>query len=415
MNEAFLHHLFDSRKLGSSFNTTESQTLDIIQFGSLNRSSGPDFLEAQIKFDDKVWAGHIEFHLNSSDWLKHQHQSDKAYDNVIAHFVWNHDCDIYINQFKLPVVELKKLVPPDSFKKFEVFNSNKNWIPCSTLLSEDANSLWGLQEETAVVNRFERKSEQILDQLKLLKGDKTKLLIQLLAKQLGGQHNKSGFETLAQKIDFSILQYLEFDPFKIQSFVHGVSGLLTETKSRHPYILKLKKEFKRLKVLLQINSMSTTEWRFYGMHAPAHPTNRIAQFAALLCNLNGLSSNLNVSDIWDITLDDYWDMHYNFNTQVTRKTCGLSDEQKQLLVINVQLPFEYAIAKLKADKKVQNEILQSMLQLNPESNAIIAHWRKIGVQCESAFASQALIEQKNEYCNQKKCLICIIGKTILNR
>ena len=56
-----------------------------------NTNAGPDFLNAKIKIDNLIWAGNVENHINSSDWKKHNHQNDKANNNVILHLVYNDD------------------------------------------------------------------------------------------------------------------------------------------------------------------------------------------------------------------------------------------------------------------------------------------------------------------------------------
>jgi len=51
--------------------------------------------------------------------------------------------------------------------------------------------------------------------------------------------------------------------------------------------------------------------------------------------------------------------------------------------------------------------------ISPEKNKIIKGWSNIGITAKSAKQSQALIQLKNEYCNQKKCLQCRFGHSIL--
>jgi len=40
-------------------------------------------------------------------------------------------------------------------------------------------------------------------------------------------------------------------------------------------------------------------------------------------------------------------------------------------------------------------------------------WKRVGVSVRKAAASQALTELKKQYCDQRKCLDCEIGKQLL--
>ena len=78
------------------FNKSELETIDEekvqIQFaGQLNSNQGPDFSDAKIVIGKTIWAGTVELHIKTSDWNKHNHQTDKNYKNVILHVVWEDD------------------------------------------------------------------------------------------------------------------------------------------------------------------------------------------------------------------------------------------------------------------------------------------------------------------------------------
>ena len=51
-------------------------------------------------------------------------------------------------------------------------------------------------------------------------------------------------------------------------------------------------------------------------------------------------------------------------------------------------------------------IFEWIRMVKPEKNTITSAFVSIGGNNESALDSQAYIQLKNNYCNQKKCLIC---------
>jgi hypothetical protein len=131
MNEDFLHYtwkyrLFDSKQLA----TTSGEVLEVIKPGEQNSDGGPDFQNARIKIGNTTWAGNIEIHLNASDWTKHNHHKDKAYDNIILHVVYTNDYTATrSNKEPIPILELKELIPQSIFKKYKNIINSGQWIP----------------------------------------------------------------------------------------------------------------------------------------------------------------------------------------------------------------------------------------------------------------------------------------------
>ena len=110
MKEAFLHHLWKYRKFNGAASTSMLKTvcgkeLQIVNTGSHNELSGPDFFNAQVRIDGQLWAGNVEIHIKSSDWYLHNHEQDAAYDNVILHVVWEDDCAVF-DKAEMPIPSL---------------------------------------------------------------------------------------------------------------------------------------------------------------------------------------------------------------------------------------------------------------------------------------------------------------------
>src|SRR6478736_1818177 len=108
MNESFLQYVWQSQYFDKKdLKTTEGEKVEIFRQGTLNTDSGPDFSNGKIKIDSIEWAGNIEIHIKSSEWLQHHHDVDAAYDNVILHVVWKDDKPVTrIDGSRIPTIEL---------------------------------------------------------------------------------------------------------------------------------------------------------------------------------------------------------------------------------------------------------------------------------------------------------------------
>ena len=112
MQEDFLHYLWKHKKFDTSnLKTNNNEVVEIVSVGQHNMNSGPDFFNAQMKIGDQLWAGNVEIHVKSSDWFVHNHEVDRAYDNVILHVVWDHDTDVFrMDNTEIPTIEIKDYV-----------------------------------------------------------------------------------------------------------------------------------------------------------------------------------------------------------------------------------------------------------------------------------------------------------------
>jgi len=101
---AWKYQLFNKENL----KTTNGDEIQLLNPGRWNSDSGPDFFNASIKIGETLWAGNVEVHIKASDWLKHNHQTDKAYNNVILHVVEEADQEVNLpNGESLPMFIIK--------------------------------------------------------------------------------------------------------------------------------------------------------------------------------------------------------------------------------------------------------------------------------------------------------------------
>ena len=131
MKESFLYYLWENRLLTGTLQTQANQPIGILNTGYRNTDSGPDYLEAKITIGDQLWVGHVEIHVKASDWNRHGHQNDKAYQNVILHVVYENDTKVN----DIPTLELKGHFDETLFANYQRFISSKSWIPCEKTIT----------------------------------------------------------------------------------------------------------------------------------------------------------------------------------------------------------------------------------------------------------------------------------------
>jgi hydroxymethylpyrimidine pyrophosphatase-like HAD family hydrolase len=70
--------------------------------------------------------------------------------------------------------------------------------------------------------------------------------------------------------------------------------------------------------------------------------------------------------------------------------------------------------KLRFDETKCDKAVNWLEQLKPEKNNIVTFWENLNIKAQNAAQTQALLQLKNEYCTNKKCLNCEIGFHVLN-
>src|SRR4051812_42039860 len=121
MEEAFLHYIWQQGVFDpGNLRTAAGEALVLLNRGLPNSDSGPDFSSARIRIGPREWAGHVEIHIRASDWDKHGHQFDKAYNNVILHVVYENNVQVRREDGSIiPALELRSRISPRSCDTYE--------------------------------------------------------------------------------------------------------------------------------------------------------------------------------------------------------------------------------------------------------------------------------------------------------
>ncbi len=422
MNEFFLHFLWKHRLFNSeAMVTTRGVPVEVISPGFLNSDAGPDFFNARVKIGDTIWAGNVEIHWRSSDWIKHKHQQDSAYDNVILHIV-NEDDAVVLNS-KGEAVECTCLRYPAVLENnYQNLMKATSWIPCADSIYDVPPITLQLWYHALLVERLQQKTGEITRLLEQNKNDWNETFYQMLARSFGFKVNAVPFELLAKAVPLSVLAKHKNDLFQLEALLFGCAGLLNEELVGDDYFLELRKEFSFLYKKYKLKAVEGHLWKFLRLRPVNFPTIRIAQFAKLIHQSTALFSRLiemgelnDVRKLFLLNPSEYWDTHYKFNKASRKQRKHLGESSFYNLVINTIVPFLFVYGDYYQKQELKDLALEYMEKIPVEKNAIIEKWHELGVSAQTAFESQALIQLKNSYCNAKKCLNCPVGMKLIKR
>lgn len=397
MPEIVLHYIWE-HCLWAGFEqfTTEGKKVEILSVGEHNRDAGPDYSHARIKIDGREWVGNIEIHVCSSDWVKHHHHLDKAYDSVILHVVRTADKPIYNSRGELiPQCELQ--YPSDQDYLSRLFESSQQMdsaisrIGCAEQLIHDPKLLTDGWRKTLLYKRLECKRASITRLLDITKGSWEHALYISLARNFGFHTNSLPFEQLAINTPLSYLQKHRNNLFQLTALLMGQAGLITDSA--------MQKEYDFLRTKFSLTPMDGSIWKHARMRPQNSPELRILQFAQLLYQSENLLSKI-------LDTDDLKELYPLFAVD------KMGRSSIDILLINTVIPYKYAYALHRNNTAQAEEALALMEQIPAENNTIVRQWRVLGQEIKNAADTQALLHLYQNYCQHHECINCEVGYQI---
>lgn len=423
MNEDFLHYVWKYQNFTShNLKTDDGLDIQVVKTGMHNHDAGPDFLNAQIKIGGTTWAGNVEIHINASDWYKHNHQNDRAYDNVILHVVFTADKPVLDqNGNQIPVLSLNNLIDYQTYRYYKSWVKKATFIACENLVYKVPDIIKTSAVHNAAVSRLQQKSEWCLDLLRMTGGNIEETFYRIFCKSLGLKVNSVPFEQLAIATPFSLIRKNRASLEELQALLLGQAGFLSDSNSEEEYILKLKEIYEFQQVKFNLTPMPVNAWKLFRLRPQNFPAVRIAQLSQILYTHPALAQQVvdcqspqEYEKLFESSLTGFWLTHYTLNSRSEPVPKKIGKTTLYLLMINAVVPFLFALANYNKNGNFQEKAVGLLEQLPPEKNQIIKKFENLNFKVFNAFDTQGLIGLKKNYCESLKCLTCKIGIQILN-
>ncbi len=397
--------------------------VEVISPGEYNRDSGPDFFGTRLLIGDTGWAGNTEIHVASSDWYRHGHHTDPAYENVILHIVFNHDTDVFTaSGRRLLTVTLP--FDPALWENYLGLVNSPSPLPCHGMIGmadtpEVKRWLWSL-----AVARLAGKSDETAGMLAATGNDWEETLYRMLARYFGFRVNTDPFELLAGRLPLKTIRKHSDSLLQVEALLFGTAGLLEESLFREAvtddYFLLLAREYRILQTKYSLQPVGGWLWKFHRLRPANFPTVRLAQLAALLSHSQGLFSRVlegsdreSLRTLLSVQASPYWSSHYRFGHEVPALSGRTGREAADLLIVNAIAPLLFTYGRVRQQQEWCDRAVQILDSLPAERNVVVRDFMKGGLQPGSALGSQALIELRSTMCRHHRCLQCAIGSAII--
>lgn len=418
MPEVFLQYIWQKALFRSlPQHCEDGREVEVVDVGSLNRNAGPDFSAAVIRIGDETWAGNVEIHVQSSDWYKHKHHQDSAYDSVILHVVKQIDKPVFTSQGR-QVVQMELQYGNEEEALLKMLRER---VPmCAQTIARRPSIMQTEWKWALLSERLMCKKNAIDQLLSLTQNDWQQAFYITLAHNFGFHTNGLPFELTARLTPLASIRKHKHSLLQLEALLMGQSGLLTENTATDEYSRRLWTEYQFLQKKFTLQPIDGSMWKMARMRPQNFPHIRLAQFAAILFYTESLLGQIltplslkEYRQLFAVAASPYWQTHYRFGHELPAKEGkqrgAIGGATIDLILINTVVPYLYAWGIAHHQESVIQQAGELLQHLPAEKNSIVTNWKQLGLSVRSAADSQAYLQLHHSYCLQERCLSCDIG------
>ena len=437
--EALVQDIWHAQRFdGTALVTSAGVPITLIDPGTPNTDSGPDFTGAHLRIGDAEWRGDVEIHTTSSGWFDHKHHLDPAYNGVVLHVTLC--ADIWTGGLLRadghPIPELilyPHLDTPLRRLLYQFYTQPAGDLPCADgwpRVPEAISQPW-IQELAA--ERLRAKKDRLAAAY-LHTPDLETLLHERLFAALGYAKNDDAMTALARRLPPALARRLT-DPLDLEALYLGVASLLPtpadllgSDRATADYAMDLCDRFERLQLRFEIPVMERTAWRFFRLRPANFPPLRIAQAAALFRPGRLLHHDPLGQLVRALRTEDpvkavraalytspgvFWETHVRLEKTTKPRDPGIGISRLNALIANAVIPVLLLHAEQTSDPALEAAVFDVLRRLPPEQDEVTRRFGALGAKPKDAWAAQGLHQLYRTRCSEARCLTCAIGRFLL--
>jgi hypothetical protein len=436
VQDLWQHQHFDRRAL----RTTRGTPLQVLDPGTPNMDSGPDFHNAHVRIGATDWRGDVEIHVASRGWFDHDHHTDPRYNSVVLHVTLASDLWTggLLREDGSPLPELllrPHLTTPLRRLLYQFLTAETDALPCAAWWPEVPTARKDALIDRLAAERMVGKTQRLAERF-LMSPRLEELLHEQVFAGLGYAKNTAPMTALARRLPLDLLRRID-DARDLEALHLGVAGLLPAPaelleadRVTADYVMDLRHRFDRLQARFDVTPMERTQWRFFRLRPANFPPVRIAQAAALTTRggllhedpiglvLHALRQDAPLDALralFDAPLSDFWASHLRLTHRAKPRSPDIGRTRRNTLIANAVVPVVLFYADQQEAPALHTAALDLLKHLPEERNHVLRRFRDLGTTIRTAYRSQGLLHLYRTRCTEGRCLTCPVAHHLLDR
>ncbi len=411
MRYMWLNH----HKYSSAFTPLDNECVNVDYVGDFEDEASLTLKYAELEVDGRKISGDILFFDKLSEWNNLLSKWGTTLSGVCGAIINIKDVQYVASSHTVMRCSIEPKLLDEVLSRI---NSERNI--CVDIISSKSSLFRRTTFESLLFERLEAKAKDVLD-IYADCGNWDKVYIKMLFNTLRPK-DATAKRVLSSMINGTSLELVMRNlksQEEIEAYLFGVAGLLHGDTNNNSYLNTLLNHFKRICEDNNIRRLPRYDWKGANM---SKIYISIAQLAALLHRgtryttlLANEYSRDNLYSLLECDVLPYWQEHSSFNSKKSSNSrkAELSKWRLDIFIINAIIPMNIAYYKHLGvvNDDIKDKIIELLRSLKGESYSIIRSWQKGGLEVPTAYESQALLQLDKRYCNEGRCLDCILFST----
>ena len=275
---------------------------------------------------------------------------------------------------------------------------------------------------TLLFDRLQRKMRTVTELWEEATRNWNQTFYLMYFRTLGDRTNQAVYLELARRVPYRIVLRERLAPHAVEAMLLGCSGLLDLYRD-DSYTLDLRRSFEYLAAKYSLERLDAQACELAGIRPANHPVLRLAQAAEFFtqdefimqramecCNEN------DVRRLFRVEASEYWRTHYIPGAASLDTPKRLGNFKANIIGINLVAVLQYAYGSYTGHEALRDRSLTLLERLEAEDNRYIRAWlNSCAPAPANAFETQALLQLATEYCAERRCTECPLGRRLLQR